>query len=140
MVQKAQKAADVTQRDMQVAWGAVQAAQKHWESTQQMHLEYVAKFRASREKAQLIEDTLNQRQFLAQIQQLQTVAAQQLHRAKLVHRHAQQVHQQSEVDLHKTRKLVEREEYKIQAEENRREQREMDAIGVARHFFSNRAK
>lgn len=138
LVQKAQVEVEVCQRQVQIAWAAVNKAQASWESAQRMHHEYVQRYKAQAAEAHRIEDSLNQRQFLSQIQRLQFTAAQELSRARQVHRQRQQAQTQAELELRKMNKLAELEADKVHAAERRQDQREMDALGVARHLFNKR--
>lgn len=138
LVQKAQVEVDACQRQVQQAWTAVNKAQASWESAQRMHHEYTQRYKTDAAQAHRLEDSLNQRLFLTQIQRLQFAAAQELNRARQAHKQRQQAQTQAELELRKMSKLAQLEASKAQAAERRQDQREMDALGVARHLFNKR--
>jgi hypothetical protein len=138
LVHKAQQDVEACQRQVRSAWADVNKAQASWESAQRMHDEYAQRYKAESAQAHRLEDSLNQRQFLSQIQRLQFAAAQELKRARGVHQQRQQAQVQAELELRKMGKLAQLEADKAAGEARRKDQREMDALGVARHHFLKR--
>ena len=139
LVQKAQVEVESCQKQVQSAWAQVNKAQASWESAQRMHHEYVVRYQEQAAKEHRLEDSLNQRQFLSQIQRLQFAAAQELNRARQAHRQRQQAQAQAELALLKMSKLAQLEAEKVDATQRRQDQREMDALGVSRHFLLKRS-
>lgn len=133
LVQKAQAEVELCQRQVHSAWAVVSKAQASWDAAQRMHHEYASRYRDAQAESHRIQDNLSQRQFLAQIQALQAAAAQELNRARGVHRARQQAQTLAELELRKMDKLVQIEADKRDRALRRQDQREMDALGVLRH-------
>ena len=135
LAQKAQGRADECRQVVNQAWSGVQKAHNHWVSVQRMVAEYTQRYNQAQRNSHTINDSLNFREFLGQLQTLAVKAEQDMLQAKISHQRAQQALAKAEHEVRKMNKLCELEVARAEQREKRQEQSQMDELAVMRHHW-----
>lgn len=137
LVAKAQRALEGCRQQLAQAQARRDQLRASEQRLQTMIIEYRRRQMASQAAGELMADSLNQRQFIAQLQQLADQALRAVTQAELQCRAAQQSVLAARQDLDKAEKVRDQFHAQARAERARREQKRQDELAVMRYQWQH---
>ena len=136
LVRKAQDAANEAQNDIVQALARVDQLQASHQRLCKLYDEYRLQEHASQAPVMGMQASMNHRQFMAQLLNLQQRVVVDLGKAQSTLAQMRQKRLQAEIELHKMQSLAEQDAQAVAQDVKRYEQRQMDELGV-RQFIMN---
>ena len=136
LVRKAQDAANEAQNDIVQALARVDQLQASHQRLCKLYDEYRLQEHASQAPVMGMQASMNHRQFMTQLLQLQQRVVVDLGKAQSTLAQMRQKRLQAEIELHKMKSLAEQDAKAVAQDVKRYEQRQMDELGV-RQFIMN---
>ena len=136
LVRKAQDAANEAQNDIVQALARVDQLQASHQRLCKLYDEYRLQEHASQAPVMGMQASMNHRQFMTQLLQLQQRVVVDLGKAQSTLAQLRQKRLQAEIELHKMKSLAEQDAKAVAQDVKRYEQRQMDELGV-RQFIMN---
>ena len=136
LVRKAQDAVNEAQNDIVQALARVDQLQASHQRLCKLYDEYRLQEHASQAPVMGMQASMNHRQFMTQLLQLQQRVVVDLGKAQSTLAQLRQKRLQAEIELHKMKSLAEQDAKAVAQDVKRYEQRQMDELGV-RQFIMN---
>ena len=136
LVRKAQDAVNEAQNDIVQALARVDQLQASHQRLCKLYDEYRLQEHASQAPVMGMQASMNHRQFMTQLLQLQHRVVVDLGKAQSTLAQMRQKRLQAEIELHKMKSLAEQDAKAVAQDVKRYEQRQMDELGV-RQFIMN---
>ena len=136
LVRKAQDAVNAAQNDIVQALARVDQLQASHQRLCKLYDEYRLQEHASQAPVMGMQASMNHRQFMAQLVNLQQRVVVDLGKAQSTLAQMRQKRLQTEIELHKMQSLAEQDAQAVTQDVKRYEQRQMDEVGV-RQFILN---
>ena len=136
LVRKAQDAVNEAQNDIVQALARVDQLQASHQRLCKLYDEYRLQEHASQAPVMGMQASMNHRQFMTQLLQLQQRVVVDLGKAQSTLAQMRQKRLQAEIELHKMKSLAEQDAKAVAQDVKRYEQRQMDELGV-RQFILN---
>ncbi len=136
LVRKAQDAVNAAQNDIVQALARVDQLQASHQRLCKLYDEYRLQEHASQAPVMGMQASMNHRQFMAQLLNLQQRVVVDLGKAQSTLAQMRQKRLQAEIELHKMQSLAEQDAQAVAQDVKRYEQRQMDELGV-RQFIMN---
>jgi flagellar export protein FliJ len=136
LVRKAQDAVNEAQNDIVQALARVDQLQASHQRLCKLYDEYRLQEHASQAPVMGMQASMNHRQFMTQLLQLQQRVVVDLGKAQSTLAQMRQKRLQAEIELHKMKSLAEQDAKAVAQDVKRYEQRQMDELGV-RQFIMN---
>ena len=136
LVRKAQDAVNEAQNDIVQALARVDQLQASHQRLCKLYDEYRLQEHASQTPVMGMQASMNHRQFMTQLLQLQQRVVVDLGKAQSTLAQMRQKRLQAEIELHKMQSLAEQDAQAVAQDVKRYEQRQMDELGV-RQFILN---
>lgn len=136
LVRKAQDAVNEAQNDIVQALARVDQLQASHQRLCKLYDEYRLQEHASQAPVMGMQASMNHRQFMTQLLQLQHRVVVDLGKAQSTLAQMRQKRLQAEIELHKMKSLAEQDAKAVAQDVKRYEQRQMDELGV-RQFIIN---
>lgn len=136
LVRKAQDAVNEAQNDIVQALARVDQLQASHQRLCKLYDEYRLQEHASQAPVMGMQASMNHRQFMTQLLQLQQRVVVDLGKAQSTLAQMRQKRLQAEIELHKMKSLAEQDAKAVAQDVKRYEQRQMDELGV-RQFIIN---
>jgi flagellar export protein FliJ len=130
LVRKAQDAVNDAQNDIVQALARVDQLQASHQRLCKLYDEYRLQEQASQAPVMGMQASMNQRQFMAQLLNLQQRVVVDLSKAQATLTQMRQKKLQAEIELHKMTSLAEQDAKAVAQDAKRHEQRQMDELGV----------
>lgn len=137
LVGKAQRALEAAQQQMAQARARRDQLKASEQRVQTMIIEYRRRQQASAAAGQLMADSLNERQFIGQLQQLLDQAVRATRQADLQCQHLAQAVAAARQEVEKAEKVRDQFQAQARAEHERREQRRQDEMAVMRYQWQH---
>ncbi len=137
LVDKAQRALNACQQQLAQARVRREQLRASEQRVQTMIIEYRRRQQEGASAGRLMADTLNERQFIAQLQQLQDQAVRATRQADLQCHQLAQAVARARQEVEKAEKVREQFQAQARAERERREQKRQDEMAVMRYQWQH---
>ena len=135
LVRKAQDAVNEAQNDIVQALARVDQLQVSHQRLCKLYDEYRLQQHASQAPVMGMQASMNHRQFMAQLLNLQQRVVVDLGKAQTILAQMRQKRLQAEIELHKMQSLAEQDAKAVAQDIKRYEQRQMDELGVRQYIL-----